>query len=62
MQRGGWGEQTETDSEADVSVSPCPTCIFKEQLCFLPLLLLHANYRKDGVSQEVHTLLACEGQ
>lgn len=35
-------------ARADVSVSlaPCPTCIFKEQLCFLLLLLLHANYRK----------------
>lgn len=42
---GGRRRQT---AKADVSVSPapCPTCIFKEQLCFLLLLLLHANYRK----------------
>lgn len=53
MQGGEGGRETEGDrrrqtARADVSVSPapCPTCIFKEQLCFLLLLLLHANYRK----------------
>lgn len=49
---GGVGGQRRDRSrqtaKADVSVSlaPCPTCIFKEQLCFLLLLLLHANYRR----------------
>lgn len=44
-----WGDRRRQTAKADVSVSPapCPTCIFKEQLCFLLLLLLHANYRKS---------------
>lgn len=39
---------TEQTDRTDVSFSqaPCPTCIFKELLCFLLLLLLHVNCRK----------------
>lgn len=70
---GGGGQRRDRrrqTARADVSASraSCPTCIFKEQLCFLPpppllLLLLHANYReRDGDSQEAHTLLAYERQ
>lgn len=45
-------DRSRQTAKADVSVSlaPCPTCIFKEQLCFLLLPLLHAKYSKETVT------------
>ena len=56
------GDRRRQTAEADVSVSPapCPTCIFKEQLCSCCYSCCMPITGRNGDSQEVRALLAYE--